>query len=274
MSSSERLHPGVRARLRTSVGLSDDGRGLTDRERRALRLAADLGAPAGPALAAAAAAARQVVERRRALGVATAQSRFVAAALVLLPVGFLPFQQVALGLPVLDFYGTRIGRAVGAVGLGLLLLGAATVRRLLRRVERVRRGEVLPDDEVADLAAVALSAGLPTSAALRQVGTVRPELRGRLDRAALALEHGSTRSRDPVIGAVVELLAEADRLGAAAGVEVRQLATDLRAERDAVLRARAERLPAQLTVPSVLLLLPATVLLVGAPVVAAGLAST
>jgi hypothetical protein len=48
---------------------------------------------------------------------------------------------------------------------------------------------------------------------------------------------------------------------------------DLRADDLARVLAAAERLPAQLTFPTALCLLPATLLLVGAPIVHAGLAA-
>jgi tight adherence protein C len=62
-------------------------------------------------------------------------------------------------------------------------------------------------------------------------------------------------------------------LGAPAAPTLRRLARDLRAAELTRVLAAAERLPAQLALPTTLLLLPATLLLVGAPLVAAGLAA-
>ncbi|MEY3020174.1 MAG: hypothetical protein RLZZ272_1158, partial [Actinomycetota bacterium] len=70
------------------------------------------------------------------------------------------------------------------------------------------------------------------------------------------------------------LLVTAEDVGASPAAPLRRLASDLRAEELARVLAAAERLPAQLTFPTTLLLLPATVLLVGAPIVRAGLAGT
>jgi pilus assembly protein TadC len=68
------------------------------------------------------------------------------------------------------------------------------------------------------------------------------------------------------------VLTTAGEVGAPAAPTLRHLARDLRAAELARLMAAAERLPAQLTVPTTLLLLPVTLLLVGAPLVASGLA--
>ena len=65
----------------------------------------------------------------------------------------------------------------------------------------------------------------------------------------------------------------ANELGAPAAPSLRRLARDLRGAELARVMAAAERLPAQLTVPTTLLLLPATLLLVGAPLVASGLSA-
>jgi hypothetical protein len=60
-------------------------------------------------------------------------------------------------------------------------------------------------------------------------------------------------------------------VGAPVGPVLRRLARDLRADELARVLAAAERLPAQLTVPATLLLLPASVLLIAAPLLDAGL---
>ncbi|MFP4234382.1 MAG: hypothetical protein ACLFUG_05585, partial [Nitriliruptoraceae bacterium] len=67
------------------------------------------------------------------------------------------------------------------------------------------------------------------------------------------------------------IIAAADRTGAPVAPSLRHLARELRADDLARVLAAAERLPAQLTFPTALCLLPATVLLVGAPIVHTGL---
>ncbi len=69
------------------------------------------------------------------------------------------------------------------------------------------------------------------------------------------------------------LLAAAERMGAPVAPSVRHLARELRADDLARVLAAAERLPAQLTFPTALCLLPATVLLIGAPIVQTGLSA-
>ena len=69
------------------------------------------------------------------------------------------------------------------------------------------------------------------------------------------------------------LLAAAERVGAPVAPSVRHLARELRADDLARVLAAAERLPAQPTFPTALCLLPATVLLIGAPIVQTGLSA-
>lgn len=269
MTSSE-----AAARLALHVGAPPDLGGLSARSQRALSLAAAVGAPVLPALAAAGAASSQQLELTRALDVATAQSRLVGRGLAVLPLVMVPALDVLVGLPLLAFYLTPIGRAVGAMGLGLLAAGSVVAAGMTRRVPaRPRRDGPAPADEAADLLAGALRAGLPAGVAARAVADVLPDEASALREGALALEHGRPVREGTPVSEALDLLDLAERLGAPAAEELRSLATEQRAREQARVRGRAERLAAQLTVPSVLLLLPATVLLVGAPIVAAGLAA-
>jgi len=155
-------------------------------------------------------------------------------------------------------------------------------------------------DEAADLIATALAAGTSGPEALRVTADRLPALAPRLRRLAFGLELGlevglevdqvsevggrsaaraprrtapaPVRPRDP-FRRLASLLAAAERTGAPVADSVRHLARDLRADDLARVLAAAERLPAQLTFPTALCLLPATVLLIGAPIVHAGLAA-
>ncbi len=60
-------------------------------------------------------------------------------------------------------------------------------------------------------------------------------------------------------------------VGAPVGPALRRLAADVRADELARVLAAAERLPVRLTFPTALCLLPGTLLLIGAPIVSAGL---
>jgi Flp pilus assembly protein TadB len=150
-------------------------------------------------------------------------------------------------------------------------------------------------DEAVDLAATALGGGVSPAEALRLAADELPALAAGLRRLAFDLELGlaiagttatsrsaswtgpASSARRPAEAAdpfarLAAVLTAADALGAPAVPTLRRLGADLRAEELARVLAAAERLSAQLTFPTALCLLPATVLLVGAPIVYAGLA--
>ncbi len=194
-------------------------------------------------------------------------------------------------------------RSVGPV----LALPAALLAEHL--VGRRRRAVPAPGgvDEVADLIATALTAGVSGPEALRLVADALPVHATRLRRLAFGLELGmqgpdlladtSGPAPGPLFGPatatparprpawaggrpeadplhrLAALLAAAERSGAAVAPSVRHLARQLRADDLARVLAAAERLPAQLTFPTALCLLPATVLLIGAPIVHTGLSA-
>lgn len=263
-----------RVRLQLLAGIvPDDGDDLAPRVRRGLTLAGALGAPLLPAVEAAMDAEDDEARARRAVAVSTAQARTVARGLMVAPLVLAPLIGRLAGADALAFYRTPVGRTVLAVGVGLLLAGGALARALIGRAARPSPDADL--EEVAELVAVALSAGAGTAAALRAVAAVLPAQREHLQRLALDRDLGVLRapprgSPDALIR-IHEVLEIATRLGAPAAPTLRRLARDLRAAELARVLAAAERLPAQLTLPTTLLLLPATLLLVGAPLIAAGL---
>jgi hypothetical protein len=133
-------------------------------------------------------------------------------------------------------------------------------------------------DEAADLAAVAVSGGCGPAESLRRAAAELPHLAERLHRLAFALELGmraedltDAPTGDP-LRRLAALVSEADAIGAPLAPTLRRLARDVRADDLAQVLAAAERLPAQLTFPTALAILPATVLLIGAPIVHTGLA--
>ncbi len=182
--------------------------------------------------------------------------------------------------------------AIAALPAGLLVA---------HLVGRHRRDTTPPDgvDEVADLVATALTAGVSGPEALRLVADLLPDHALRLRRLAFGLElgmegpdllgepggagvaaataapraaapHTTGRHADPLLR-LAALLSAAERSGAPVADSVRDLARRFRADDLARTLAAAERLPAQLTFPTALCLLPATVLLIGAPIVHTGL---
>lgn len=164
-----------------------------------------------------------------------------------------------------------VGAAVAAVVVhplaGVALFGVALYRG------RPRPPAADPTvAEAAELAATAVAGGLPAAAALRLAADELPDLAASLRRLAFDLEHGDTPvDLPPGVDRLAAVLTDADRLGAPVGPTLRRLAADVRADELARVLAAAERLPVRLTFPTALCLLPGTLLLVGAPIVQAGL---
>ena len=130
-------------------------------------------------------------------------------------------------------------------------------------------------DEVADLIATVLAAGGAPAQAVRDAAAVRADLDRPLARLAFDLDRGQPGpTLPPPLDRVAALLHAADDAGAPAGDALRRLAGQLRADELARALAAAERLPAHLTFPTALALLPAVLLAVGAPIVHAGLTAT
>lgn len=367
-------------RLRVEAGVAaDDLDELPERCRRAVRVATAIGAPLLDALDGAQAAQDDVARSRRAVAVASAQTRAVAAGLLGAPLLLVPGLGRLVGADLVGFYTSGLGLLVLAVAGAMLGIGATLVVLLVRRVGRARRADrgrrggvalavallaglvtwrfVLPAlaplaallvhhvvdrrtgepephdvDEAADLAATALAGGVSAPEALRVAADELPALAPRLRRLAFGMELGmgaddlrgaggpsstqtpagrttappgaatvprgraSSRveadtsarrherrgvgpaarrpSRPPPADGLTRLavvLATADEVGAPVAPTLRRLARDLRADELARVLAAAERLPAQLTFPTALCLLPASVLLVGAPIVHAGI---
>jgi pilus assembly protein TadC len=266
----------VRLRLAAGVGV-DDERDLSARVRRALAVARDVGAPLLPAVDAAAAAEDDAARSRRAVAVATAQARTVAGGLVLAPPLLVPLVGGLAGADVWAFYAAPAGRSVLGVGLGLLAAGALVARALVRRA--ARPGPSAGLEEVVELVATALGGGVGPSAALRTVADLEDgpsagraaQLRTIALEVDLGLDPGRGRDGSDAVARLRAALGLAVAVGAPAGPVLRRLAADLRAEDLARVLSAAERLPAQLTVPATLLLLPAAVLLIAAPILDAGL---
>jgi tight adherence protein B len=305
----------LRSRLAAGAP-AGDVRSLPGRVRRAVAVARSAGAPVLPAVDAATEALVDAERHRRAVRVATAQTRAVAGGLLALPVVLVPGLARLLDLDLLGFYTSPAGLAVLAVAGLLLATGTGLVALALRRVRRagaaprraggragpallvglvgalvagpvpavlaavatllVRRTRRSPPlaDEVVDLVATALAGGAGTSEALRLVADHLPGHADDLRRLGLALDLAAPPGAAvPALAPLADVLGASRRWGAPAAPGLRALARDLRAEALADALAAAERLPAHLTFPTALCLLPASVLLVGAPLVADGLAT-
>lgn len=154
------------------------------------------------------------------------------------------------------------------VGL-LAAIAVVTMRRLRRPAAPPSPGA----DEIADLTATAMCGGLPPAGALRAVADVLPAHAKDLRRGALALELRAAVELPPGLDRVGRVLTDVTRWGAPAEPALRRIAADLRATELQRALTAAERLPALLAFPTALCLLPACLLLVGAPLLAEGLAA-
>jgi len=148
-----------------------------------------------------------------------------------------------------------------------IVVGAVAMRA---RPDGTARGEV---EEAAELMAIASAGGVGFGHMLRVAADELPTLADDLRRAALAVEIADDVDVPPDLDGLVTVMRVARDLGAPVAGTLRSFAAEARAERQAMALEAASRLPAQLTVPTVLFLLPATLLLVGAPLVAGALAS-
>jgi tight adherence protein C len=290
------------ALARVAAGLSVDPARLDERGRRAMAHAGALGAPVSEALAVLEARAVADADAERALRRATAQGRSVAVGLALAPPVLAPLLGVLLGtgvrapLPVLVVAGllwctgvvtVRVlvgragrprpaGRRAVALPVGLLLAGvvavvfgpvAGGVVAVLAVALRVEPRDAPPGlAELLDLTALGLRVGLGAGPALRHAGSRLPALTDVAARVALWLELGAP-GPPPALPGVAGLLALAVQEGRPVLPVVVRAADELRADELQQRLEAAERLPVQLTVPTTLLLLPAALLVVLAPVV-------
>jgi Flp pilus assembly protein TadB len=263
----------VRLHLAAGVPLAGDLE-LSPRVRRAIEVAGDTGASVLAAVDAAGDAEDDAARARHAVEVASAQSRTVAAGLVIAPVLLVPIIGRLTGTSMLAFYTSPTGVAILIVALGLLGLGAVVAGMLVRRLRRPSPVEGL--EEAVELVATALNGGAGVVVALRRAADRIPRHADALRRLALDLELGVDRGPShrevEALHRLRAVLVTASEVGASSASTLRRLARDLRAAELTRVLAMAERLPAQLTFPTTLLLLPATVLLIAAPLIVTGLA--
>jgi hypothetical protein len=184
--------------------------------------------------------------------------------------------------PTSPWRARRRALAVGIAVAGVIhpLAGLVTLLMLLFVV----RPRPVPADpnvaEAAELTAAAIGGGWSVAAALRLAADELPpaadgdELAEALRRLAFDLEHGIPGGdRPPGVDRLADVLTTAAAVGAPVGPTLRRFAADVRADELTRVLADAERLPVRLTFPTALCLLPGTLLLIGAPIVSAGLGS-
>jgi Flp pilus assembly protein TadB len=124
-------------RLQAAAGFPPEHRaGLSGRCVRAVAVATAVGAPLLEAVDGATTAEDDAAEARRAVQVASAQTRVVAAGLLAAPVLLVPGLGRLVGADLVGFYTTRAGVLVLTVGLGLLAAGAVVIALLVHRIGR------------------------------------------------------------------------------------------------------------------------------------------
>lgn len=179
---------------------------------------------------------------------------------------------IVVALLYLGVFPTAVSGLTGlALGLGLVLLAAYAPDLVLRNLAQRRAKALvrsLPDG--LDLMVICAEAGLSLDSALSRVATeihsASPELADEfaltsvelnfLPERRAALAKLAERAAIPGLKALVGTLIQTERFGTPLAHALRVLAQEMRAERMLRAEEKAARLPAILTVPMVLFILP------------------
>jgi tight adherence protein C len=157
--------------------------------------------------------------------------------------------------------------AMGATLLGAMLPGLYVRNAITKRQQALRKG--LPD--CLDLLVICAEAGLSLDAALtrvaREMARSSPDMADELEVTAvelgflpdrrLALENLGRRTDMQSVRSVVNTLLQTEKYGTPLSQSLRVLATEFRSERMLRAEDKAARLPATLTVPMIIFILPA-----------------
>jgi tight adherence protein C len=170
----------------------------------------------------------------------------------------------------------RLALLLGALMLGWRLPDFVLARLAARRRLRIEQG--IPD--ALDLLVICAEAGLSLNQAIAEIseqmrpsspevaeefGVTAAELRVLPD-VGQALDNLAERVGISTLRGLIATLKQAMRFGTPLTESLRNLAADMRAERQARLEERAARLPVLLAVPMMLFILPCLLLVVGTPV--------
>ncbi|NIF86057.1 type II secretion system F family protein [Comamonas sp. Tr-654] len=175
---------------------------------------------------------------------------------------------------------SRTGLTGLAVGL-IALFAGTTLPELMVKVRAARRHEALSRSmpDALDLMVICAEAGLPFPRILktvsRELGLSAPIMADELaytsaelqllpDRAA-ALRHLADRTRVPTVESMVGSLIQAERYGTPLAQALRTIAEESRSRLILELEEKAGKLPAQLSVPLMTLILPPVVAIVATP---------
>lgn len=154
----------------------------------------------------------------------------------------------------------------------LLMLGVAVMVLVRARNFQTSTPTVAQIAQAAEVVVLVTTAGQSVPHALRWAASMVPAGARELRQIAFALDCGvKPAAKSGVLGQFEAIAWQAHHDGAPAVTVFGQFATQVRADEKAVLLARASRLSARLTIPTTLFFLPATVLVMIAPVLAHGL---
>ncbi len=166
--------------------------------------------------------------------------------------------------------------------LMLVILGAYAPDLYIRNAASKRRGKIrlaLPD--ALDLLVICAEAGLGLDAALirvaREMEGAAPELADEIELTAIelgflperrmALENLNKRTQLPSVRGVVNTLLQTEQYGTPLAQALRVLASEFRTDRMLVAEGKAARLPALLTVPMIVFILPALFIVLIGPAI-------
>jgi tight adherence protein C len=173
---------------------------------------------------------------------------------------------------------------IGAVLAGFVLPGVYIKNLAVKRREILNR--MLP--EGLDLLTICVEAGLSVDAAFRRVAKEMaipmPELAQEFEMTAIeltylpdrqqALENLADRSESPAVGALVNALRQTEKYGTPLANSLRVLSQDFRQTRASKAEEKGARMPALMTVPLMVFILPTLVTVLIAPAIMSAVALT
>jgi tight adherence protein C len=178
---------------------------------------------------------------------------------------------------------------IAPVCIGGVLLGFVMPEIYIKNVTTKRReilNSVLP--EGLDLLTICVEAGLSIDAAFRRVSremqSSMPELAAEFEITAMeltylpdrqqALENMSERSDSPAVAALVNALRQTEKYGTPLAGSLRILSQEFRMTRQSKAEEKGARMPALMTVPLMVFILPTLVTVLLAPAIMSALALT
>ncbi|HYD05158.1 MAG TPA: type II secretion system F family protein, partial [Reyranella sp.] len=175
------------------------------------------------------------------------------------------------------------------VCIGAVLAGFVLPEAYVKNVAQKRRealNYLLP--EGLDLLTICVEAGLSIDAAFRRVSremqTAMPELATEFEITAIeltylpdrqqALENMTERSDSPAVAALVNALRQTEKYGTPLAASLRILSQEFRQTRASKAEEKGARMPALMTVPLMVFILPTLITVLIAPAIMSAIAST